>query len=227
MNRIALQVGLVCVALFGLAACGDPEPIINIPDSSTPDSGGGGGVDSGPVVEPDSGPEPDTCPPARGPAPMAAQLETCSAATRACFDAATSQAAYNACITGDATNGMNCALCLSAELINTCSAPDICDEQFGEVQCCLQDECASRPAAEQQACANAAIGPSGACASEWSTFTGCVNTSAMMTPPLCGNTDICNMEEPPPAAFAPDFSRRSSRFFVPDLRDALRFSIAR
>ena len=198
MDRIQLRLALACAALLGLAACGDDDmPMIMFPDSGMADAGGGtpdagGGTDAG---------QPDTCPPGSARAPAGDQ---CAAATATCIEAATTQAAYDACLDGDPMP-MECAGCISGELIATCSATGICDNEFGEIGCCLQEECAS--AADQNACLQTALGEGGACEPQWNMFVNCATTAANAG--RCGNTDLCFMDA---AAFAPDFDGRSLPF---------------
>ncbi|MDQ3034710.1 MAG: hypothetical protein M3Y87_20030 [Myxococcota bacterium] len=223
MNGIALRLGLACAVLLGLAACGEPEPIITIRDSGVTDSGTTTGTDSGTTTRTDSG-TPDTCPPGTAAAPMPATHMTCSMETRMCIAMATSQAAYDACIAADATNGMACGSCLNAELLNTCSATGICDEQFGEIICCLMAECGSIPAGpDQQACINMELGAGGSCAAQGGAFQSCVNTAVMAME--CGNTTLCDM--PAATTFAPVFTPRPMSYFVPSLLEALRASSLR
>ncbi|WP_236605827.1 hypothetical protein [Sandaracinus amylolyticus] len=204
---MALRLAIVCVALVGLVACGDDDsPVITFPDGGGTDSGTGGGTDAGRT---DSG-TPDTCPPGTGRAPTG---NVCAAATATCIEAATTQEAYEACIDGDPMAD-NCGACISSELIATCSATGVCDNEFGEIGCCLNDECAS--AADQNACVEAALGTGGACEGQWNAFVTCANTAA--NGGRCGNTDLCFMAA---ATFAPSFDARSFPFF-PELLTAAR-----
>ena len=223
MNRIALRLGLGCALVVGLAACSEPDPIITIRDSGPADTGTGGGTDSGTGGGTDSG-TPDTCPPGTAAAPMPATHMTCSMETRMCLAMATTQAAYDACIAADTANGMACASCLNAEILNTCSATGICDEEFGEVICCLMAECAGVPAgAMQQACINMELGAGGSCSSQGADFQSCVNTAVMAS--QCGNTTLCDM--PAATTFAPVFTPRPMSSFVPDLAEAIRANLLR
>ncbi|WP_157069152.1 hypothetical protein [Sandaracinus amylolyticus] len=204
---MALRLAIVCVALVGLVACGDDDsPMITFPDGGGTDAGGGGGSDAGRT---DSG-TPDTCPPGTGRAPTG---NVCAAATATCIENAMTQAAYEACIDGDPA-GDDCAGCISSELIATCSATGICDNEFGEIGCCLQEECAS--AADQNACITAALDAGGACEGRWNMFVSCANTAASAG--RCGTTDLCFMAA---AGFAPSFDARSFPYF-PGLLESAR-----
>lgn len=199
MDSKALRLGMACVALLGLVACGgDTRPMIMIDASSGTDSGTPR-VDGGPRI--DSG-APDTCPAASYPAPTTGAV--CAAATATCIEAATTQAAYDACIDADPM-AMACEQCLGTEVISTCSDDGICDEEFGEVICCLQDAC---PSGSPATCQNMALGAGGACAGDFDTFANCANTAANAG--QCGNTDFCFAAA---ATFFPSYGRAQRPFF--------------
>lgn len=202
MDSKALRLGMACVALLGLVACGGNNPPVILID------GGGGGTDSGSPGPVDGGPRPDTgtpdtCPAASYPAPTAGAV--CAAATATCIEGATTQAEYDACLAADPMQ-MACEGCLGQEVISTCSESGVCDEEFGEVVCCLQEEC---PAGSPATCQQGALGAGGACAGDFDTFATCANAAAGGG--QCGNTDFCFMGAA--TGFFADYGRAQRPFF--------------
>lgn len=151
-------------------------------DNRTVETDGGGIVlmDSGPDEDAgtDSGPG-DTCPPAMEDPPAG---NACAQTTLDCIMAATSQAMLQACIDAD-PNPQACVGCLNQEVIS-CGSRNGCDEEWGEVICCLTEACPSADAA----CINSALGTGGACGTDLNTFLSCVNGLPTGT---CGITPLC------------------------------------
>ena len=202
MSRIGTL--MICAATLALGlGCDDGR--------SGEDGGGIVLMDNGPDTTPDTGTPPpptdsgpgDSCPPMEAPAPSPAPV--CAASTLSCLMGAMTAEDQQACIDADPMP-MECDACILQDLIFTCSNPmgGGCDDQWGEVQCCLADECGSTPAGpEREACLNAAIGDMatpGPCAGDFSTFAMCANSAAMAG--RCGITQACFMMS---GGFNPDF----------------------
>jgi len=145
------------------------------------------GTDAGPgMTGTDAGPG-GGCPPAEAPAPTMSMV--CAASTLTCLMGATDAASQQACIDADpmpdACNG-----CINQELIASCSSASGggCNNEWGEVECCLQAECPSGDAA----CINSAIGTMaapGPCAGAFNSFASCANSAAMAG--ACGISNFC------------------------------------
>lgn len=161
MNKLTISSMIFALALGG---CGDddrPGDMITLMD-------GGPGADSGPVGT-DMGPGVDMgpgCPPASYPAPTEAtctmeQIEELQTASME------SQEAVNAWFDANP----DCGTCVNDGIL-ACSTSNGCDDEFGLVNCCGQDECGA--AADPQACFNAATSAGGACEGQVNTFISCV-----------------------------------------------------
>jgi hypothetical protein len=170
---------------------------------------GRGGDDAGGITLMDSGPGGDAgpgttdagpggCPPAT--APMAAMPMACQASTLTCLMGATTVEAQTACVMAD-PNAANCDACITQDLFFTCSNPmgGGCNQQFGDIQCCLMTACPTADAA----CINAATAMGGACAAQTSAFFTCAD--AAQTARRCGITQTCFM---PAGPFFPSFEAR-------------------
>lgn len=197
MKRIGTL--MACGALtLAFTACDDGRT------TSDPDGGplmlmdgsGGGDEDSGmTTTDPDSGttPDPDAgmddgCPAAMAPTPPMPMA--CAAATFSCLMTATTQPAQQACIDDD-PNAMNCSACINADIAYRCTNVPTggCAEQYGELQCCIAEQC---PGGVTQACAAMAVGTAaapGPCATDANTFIMCLNAAQMAM--QCGLTSTC------------------------------------
>ena len=212
MRRIGIL--MACGALAFAFGCDDRDPGIMLMD-------GGPDVDSGPATTPDSGPATtpdsgsgDTCPPATAPAPS--NPMACEAATLTCLMGATTADAQQACLDADA-DAAGCNQCLNAEVISSCSQTGLCDDEFGEVQCCLMEQC---PTGEQT-CIDGAL--MGACGTDFNAFAMCANTAIGSM--QCGNSaTTCFMAA---GGVAPSFDRPSYHQFSRVSREWLLQAIAR
>ncbi|RLB52463.1 MAG: hypothetical protein DRJ42_14860 [Deltaproteobacteria bacterium] len=91
-------------------------------------TGGDGGTDSGtPPTDSGGG----TCPPIVLPAPT---TPACAAETQACGAAATSQAAFEACLDDDPM-AMACTACVGQGQVS-CLTMNGCDAEWGNLECC-------------------------------------------------------------------------------------------
>lgn len=192
MSRGSVVVALACVALMAVG-CEDGRDeddaggIVLMDSGPGSDAGPGGGTDAGG----------DSCPPAS--ASMPSMPMACEAATLTCLMGAADAMAQQACIDAD-PNAMNCGACITQDLFYTCSNPmgGGCDEEYGEIQCCLMTACPSGDAT----CVNMATGMGGACATQAQAFFTCANSAQMAM--RCGITNTCFMS----MMFLPDFEQR-------------------
>lgn len=190
MRRIGTL--MACGALALAFGCDERDPGIMLMDSGPDmeDAGPSTTPDSGPSTTPDAG---DGCPPVM--APMPSMPMACEAATLTCLMSATTADAQQACIDGDA-NPMACNGCLNEDIIYTCTNGGGCEDAFGEVQCCLMEECPTG----DETCINGAL--MGACGTDWNAFVMCINSAQMAM--ACGITQTCFQMS---TGLLPDFDR--------------------
>lgn len=192
MNRILLALG--CLAL--VACNSGPGPIVLTDTGPSGTDAPVMGTDA-PVAPTDA---PAGCGPATAPAPAGM---ACAASTLTCLAAAGTAAAQQACITAD-PNAMNCNACILQNILNSCTtAPGTCADEYGTFECCLEAECPTGDAT----CLNGAV--MGACATQNTALTMCVNADQMASPMRCGvSMTLCFMTASP---LAPDFEERFLR----------------
>lgn len=176
MKRISLLMALGALTLAFGCDNGNGEPDgggIHLVDS-------GSGHDSGSTTTHDSG-STDTCPPLTEDPPAG---NVCAQSTFTCVMGATTQAAFQACVDAD-PNADACVGCLNQQVIS-CGSMHGCDNEWGEVGCCLNTACPTGDAT----CVNSALNTGGACDATLSTFLSCVQGLPSGT---CGITDLCFM----------------------------------
>lgn len=152
------RLGLILMLALGVA-CGDDD--VRMADTGTAPTDAGtdagqitfdtgpeedagivlvdaGGTDSGPVGT-DAG---LTCTPRPIAAIPPAQLPRCEAATLQCLiDCGADAACQGGCLAADATpaaEGIDCQICISSQQIS-CGVSMGCDDEYGIVDCCIQD----------------------------------------------------------------------------------------
>lgn len=182
MKKLALM-GILSVLALG---CGDDDG-----GRTGTDSGMLTLMDSGTIVLPDTGttPTPDaggtTCPPEQVPAPTEAE---CTEAQISSLQSAAmmGNAALNAWFNDPANAG--CGGCLNVGIL-ACATQNGCDDEWGNIGCCLETACASATTQEEfDACVEREL--DGACSSQNTAFDGCIGGLPMGT---CGIDPVCVM----------------------------------
>jgi hypothetical protein len=176
MKRFAL---LGCLLSVGLLGCNnDPMIIVMIDGGGGGTDTGGGGTDSGTPGTDSGTPGTDA---GGGCAPMSAPLPpapVCARATLTCLMTATTMAMQQACLAADPMPA-ECNACLQQEIVSRCTtAPAMCADEYGNLQCCLAEECPTGDAT----CLNGALG--GACMAQATALQNCAN--AEQTAMRCG-----------------------------------------
>jgi len=178
MKKLALM-GILSVLAIG---CGDD-------DARGGTDSGLMLMDSGMIVLPDTGTMPDaggtTCPPERVDAPTEAE---CTEAQISSLQSAAMMG--NAALTAWFNDPANaaCGGCLNVGIL-ACATDNGCDDEWGNIGCCLETACASATTqAEFDACVEREL--DGACSTQNAAFDGCIGGLPMGT---CGIDPVCIM----------------------------------
>ncbi len=183
MKKLALM-GILSVLAIG---CGDDDG-----GRSGTDSGMLTLMDSGTIVLPDTGttPTPDagsgTCPPEQIPG-----VDMAACTEQQIMDLQTAAGMGDAALQAWFDANAACGAC-ALQGIYSCATMNGCDDEWGNVICCIDSACSSSTTqAEFDACANAAQNAGGACGDEATAFySTCTGGLPMGT---CGIDPACIM----------------------------------
>jgi hypothetical protein len=131
----------------------------------------------------DGGPSP--CAPLAWPAPAQSELATCSSALDACL------AAGNPPDTCFAGQDPACRECLK-DADWSCATSNGCDDEYGALSCCLEEECAVL----SEGCAQLAL--EGRCAGALETFRACADAVRSTGSAACARANVACWTEIPP-----------------------------